>query len=56
MNRQAIIDEMRVLPEIDAQFEIQRRVSFIQQSYSSLAVKHWFWASVAVLTPPPVVA
>lgn len=30
MNRQAIIDEMRVLPEIDPQFEIQRRVAFIQ--------------------------
>ncbi len=30
MNRQAIIDEMRVLPEIDPQLEIQRRVSFIQ--------------------------
>ena len=30
MNRQAIIDEMRVSPEIDPQFEIQRRVAFIQ--------------------------
>ena len=30
MNRQAIIDEMRVMPDIDPQFEIQRRVSFIQ--------------------------
>lgn len=30
MNRQAIIDEMRVLPEIDPQFEIRRRVAFIQ--------------------------
>ena len=30
MNRQAIIDEMQVLPEIDPQFEIQRRVAFIQ--------------------------
>ena len=30
MNRHAIIDEMRVLPEIDPQFEIQRRVAFIQ--------------------------
>lgn len=30
MNRQAIIDEMRVMPNIDPQFEIQRRVSFIQ--------------------------
>lgn len=30
MNRQTIIDEMRVSPEIDPQFEIQRRVAFIQ--------------------------
>lgn len=30
MNRQTIIDEMRVLPDIDPEFEIQRRVSFIQ--------------------------
>ena len=30
MNRQAIIDEMHVMPDIDPQFEIQRRVSFIQ--------------------------
>ena len=30
MNRQAIIDEMQVMPDIDPQFEIQRRVSFIQ--------------------------
>ena len=30
MNKQTIIDEMRVLPDIDPEFEIQRRVSFIQ--------------------------
>ena len=30
MNKQEIIDEMRVLPDIDPEFEIQRRVSFIQ--------------------------
>ena len=30
MNKQKIIDEMRVLPDIDPEFEIQRRVSFIQ--------------------------
>lgn len=30
MNKQTIIEEMRVLPEIDPDFEIQRRVSFIQ--------------------------
>ena len=39
MNRQAIIDEMRVLPEIDAQFEIQRRVSFIQQQLQQSGCK-----------------
>ena len=39
MNRQAIIDEMRVLPEIDAQFEIQRRVSFIQQQLKQSGCK-----------------
>ncbi|HAZ95453.1 MAG TPA: NAD(+) synthase [Porticoccaceae bacterium] len=30
MNKHTIIDEMRVLPDIDPEFEIQRRVSFIQ--------------------------
>ncbi len=30
MNKQSIIDEMRVLPNIDPDFEIQRRVAFIQ--------------------------
>ena len=30
MNKLTIIEEMRVLPEIDPDFEIQRRVSFIQ--------------------------
>lgn len=30
MNPQAIIDEMRVLPNIDAKFEIQRRIEFIK--------------------------
>ena len=30
MNKQTIIDEMRVVPDIDPEFEIQRRVSFIQ--------------------------
>lgn len=39
MNRQAIIDEMRVLPEIDAQFEIQRRVSFIQHQLEQSGCK-----------------
>lgn len=30
MNPQAIIDEMKVLPEIDAKFEIERRIEFIK--------------------------
>ncbi len=32
MDSAAIIHEMKVLPEIDAEFEIQRRVSFIQST------------------------
>ena len=39
MNRQAIIDEMRVLPEIDPQFEIQRRVAFIQGQLTASGCK-----------------
>ena len=39
MNRQAIIDEMRVLPEIDPQFEIQRRVAFIQSQLTGSGCK-----------------
>lgn len=35
MNAQAIIDEMRVLPEIDTDFEITRRVNFIKQHLRS---------------------
>ena len=31
MQKQAVIDEMRVLPEIDVDFEVARRVSFIKQ-------------------------
>ena len=31
MNAQAIIDEMKVLPEINTTFEIERRVEFIKQ-------------------------
>ena len=31
MNREAIIAEMRVLPEIDPQYEIERRVEFIKK-------------------------
>ncbi|MCW8832483.1 MAG: ammonia-dependent NAD(+) synthetase [Colwellia sp.] len=32
MDQQTIIDEMKVLPEIDIQFEIRRRVDFIKQT------------------------
>jgi NAD+ synthase len=32
MNQQVIIDEMKVLPEIDIQFEIRRRIDFIKQT------------------------
>lgn len=32
MNQQAIIDEMKVLPEIDVQFEIRRRINFIKST------------------------
>ena len=31
MNKQSIIDEMRVLPKIDPSFEIKRRIDFIKQ-------------------------
>ncbi|MBT5388999.1 MAG: ammonia-dependent NAD(+) synthetase [Porticoccaceae bacterium] len=39
MNKQAIIDEMRVLPEIDAEAEIQRRVEFIQRQLTASGFK-----------------
>jgi len=32
MEQQAIIDEMKVLPEIDIQFEIRRRIDFIKKT------------------------
>ena len=32
MDQQAIIDEMKVLPEIDVQFEIRRRIGFIKST------------------------
>ena len=35
MNKQDIIDEMRVLPSIDPQFEISRRILFIQNQLIS---------------------
>lgn len=40
MNRQQIIDEMRVLPEIDPEFEIQRRVDFIKSQLQAAGLKH----------------
>ncbi|MEH6469630.1 MAG: ammonia-dependent NAD(+) synthetase [Halopseudomonas sp.] len=40
MDRQAIIDEMRVLPEIDPQFEIQRRIDFIKARLQQSGLKH----------------
>lgn len=39
MNKQAIIEEMRVLPEIDPQFEIQRRVDFIKAQLTGSGTK-----------------
>lgn len=39
MNKQDIINAMRVLPEIDAQFEIKRRVAFIQNQLTSSGCK-----------------
>lgn len=32
MDQQTIIDEMKVLPEIDAQFEVRRRIDFIKET------------------------
>jgi len=32
MNQQAIIDEMKVIPQIDIQFEIRRRINFIKKT------------------------
>jgi len=39
MNKLTIIEEMRVLPEIDPYFEIQRRVSFIQNQLMAAGCK-----------------
>jgi NAD+ synthase len=35
MDQQAIIDEMKVLPEIDIQFEIRRRIDFIKSTLAN---------------------
>lgn len=40
MNREVIIEEMRVLPEIDVNFEVIRRVEFIKQQLTSSSLKH----------------
>jgi len=40
MDREAIIREMKVLPEIDPAFEIQRRIDFIKQRLSSSGLTH----------------
>lgn len=39
MNRQSIVDEMRVLPEIDPDFEIKRRIQFIKKQLTSAKLK-----------------
>jgi NAD+ synthase len=39
MNKQAIIDEMRVLPSIDPESEITRRVNFIKQQINTSGCK-----------------
>jgi NAD+ synthase len=39
MDQQAIIDEMKVLPEIDIQFEIRRRIAFIKSTLLNSGLK-----------------
>ena len=39
MEAQAIIDEMRVLPEIDPEFEIRRRIAFIKNHLTETGLK-----------------
>jgi len=39
MNQQAIIDEMKVLPEIDVQFEVRRRIDFIKSTLINSGLK-----------------
>ena len=39
MDQQAIIDEMKVLPEIDIQFEIRRRMDFIKLTLKNSGLK-----------------
>lgn len=40
MNKQEIIDEMRVLPKIDADIEISRRINFIKQQIKASGCKN----------------
>jgi len=40
MNTQLIIDEMKVLPTIDAQYEINRRIQFIKQQLKQSGLKN----------------
>lgn len=39
MDQQAIIDEMKVLPEINIQFEIRRRIDFIKSTLTNSGLK-----------------
>ena len=39
MDQQVIIDEMKVLPEIDIQFEIRRRIDFIKSTLTNSGLK-----------------
>lgn len=39
MDQKAIIDEMKVLPEIDVQFEIRRRIDFIKSTLTNSGLK-----------------
>ena len=40
MNQQAIIDEMKVLPQIDVEYEVKRRVAFIKKQLVASSLKH----------------
>ncbi|WP_448211406.1 ammonia-dependent NAD(+) synthetase [Colwellia sp. MEBiC06753] len=40
MDRQLIIEEMKVLPEIDVEFEVTRRVAFIKKQLVNSSLKH----------------
>lgn len=39
MDQQAIIDEMKVLPEIDVKFEVRRRIDFIKSTLTKSGLK-----------------